>query len=107
MSEEQHIKKLIEVAQAVLEDGIDPILGCRELVSLSFKIDPDNDVFTQVSGIEDQCEEFPRGEERKFYSQEYLKRLDQEAEEFLKDMLPSIKEACTEIISYFSNYKAK
>jgi hypothetical protein len=102
MSKARYINKLIEVAKAILADAMDPIVGCRELVFLSVRLDPDNDVFTEISGIEDQCEKFPRGGIRKLCSQEYLRRRDKEAEEFLKDMMPSIREACTEIINYFS-----
>lgn len=104
-SKEEYIDKLVAAAKSILEGTKDPILGCREIVSLSLKIDSDDPIFNEISGIEDQFEEFPKGSVRSGYSKDYLDTLDRECEEFLAEMMPHIIESCQKLIEHFSDSK--
>lgn len=104
MHNEDDIKKqIVLVARRVLDERIDLIEGCRQLVRLYHclredEIDP---YFSVIIGFESDTDMYPTGESRELYKDNYLKELDQGKEQSIKRSKNLIYEACAQIISRF------
>lgn len=94
--------ELVAVANAMLDGKVNLIEGCRKICNLRDSVDPDNDVFMPIEGIESETDHFPLGELRKQCTPDYLQRMDAEMERYLLDARNDIHNCCREIIHVFS-----
>jgi hypothetical protein len=100
---EEKRQELVSVAKTMLAEDVNLILGIRRICALRFAIgDPDNEVFLPIRGIDSETDVFPLGDMRKNCSREYLKRMDNEMQNYLSQAHGDILRACKEIIRAFA-----
>jgi len=96
-------KELVNTARKIVYDKIDIIEGCRIINSLWHAASlPETDNYYFFEGIDSESEEFVKGDIRKNFSIEYLKKVDEEEENYLKDLIFHIKNVCEDIIKEYS-----
>ena len=94
--------EIVIVAKKIINNEIHPIMGCRELCNLYFRVDAQYEVlFTTIRTIESETDELPMGKPRKFYNKKYLAQLDREINDYLKEVKPMLDEACEKLIKTF------
>lgn len=99
----QHRSELINAANAILREEINPIEGCRLINRLRHNTGiPDDDVFLTIRAIDSETDHFPLGETRRHCSSEYLARADAEMHSYLDHARQDIFRACEEIVKRFS-----
>ena len=86
--------ELTHVAMAIINGEMDLIVGARRICGLRYELgDPDDEVFLPIRGFESETDNFPVGEERERYGDEYLKRLDYEAARYVAEAKDSVIDA--------------
>lgn len=100
------MQKAVFLARKIVDGSIDPIEGCRQMVSLRVQQEiRDDQDFVTIRGFESETDEFPVGEARKHYDSEYLKKLDLKLKWYLDQMMPNLIEACQNIIKKYGGDK--
>jgi hypothetical protein len=94
--------KIVEIATKILEDKIDLIEGCRNLVTLHYDLDVPNDAFLFLRGVESETDYIPIGRVRDTCAPEYLARVDREKEQYLTSAKNDILNACKQILENLS-----
>lgn len=75
--------RLVEIAQAILEERIGIIAGARELAWLRHDVDPEqvDEDLLGMAGIESQTDHLPLGDVRRHWAEAALRRADAEVAE--------------------------
>lgn len=105
MVNEFYRKKILSVAEQILNNSLDIVQGCRQLDSLytrSSYAENDKD-FLIIKAVASETDEFPVGEVRKHYDDKVLEKLDKELNEYLGQSKSIIFQACENIIKKYSN----
>jgi len=95
-------KKMVILAQQVINGSLGIVEGCRRIVS--FKIYPiDDPDYQTIVGVESETDEFPIGDVRKHYHKASLEKLDRELNEYLVRVKPIVFEACKNLITKYGS----
>lgn len=95
-------KELIDLAQAMLDGKLDLIDGTQTICYLRRVIsDPDNEIFLPFQLIESDTDRYPRGTARARCEEKYLKRVDRELAEYLRDAKQDIIDGCKNILETY------
>ena len=101
--EKSRKSELVGVAEDMLQGKVHLIEGCRRLCILRDQIeDAENRVFLVIEGIESETDHFPLGKLRNQCAPEYLKRMDEEMDQYLSVAREDILKACRDIIGVFA-----
>ena len=96
--------KLLELANAMISGNVNLIDGCREMVEISRIPDYSEDsIFIIFVGVDSETDDIPRGHVRKAFAEEALKKLDNEADEYIQRVKPEIIKACEDLIKKYSH----
>lgn len=95
---------LLSFLNLLLREECDYIEAVREIVrlQLSLGLEEDND-FSVIEGIEDETDEFPRGNVRNSWNSEALKIKDKEALEYYNQVKDELFKTCEILIEKYSN----
>ncbi|RDX39104.1 hypothetical protein DZA51_00250 [Vibrio campbellii] len=95
-------KEIVDICLLLLNEDIDFIDGCRQLVSLrnqlGLECDPD---FLPFVGVTSETLDYPELGIRDNFSADYLKRIDEEMSDYISLARPFITEACRTLISKY------
>ena len=100
-SQEDSRQCVIQVATQILNGSINPVAGCRMLLSLEASA-----ALTHLSGyeviraIESETDDYPIGEPREGYDASLLTRLDTEIEVYLGKVRGPLLAACRQLLDY-------
>jgi hypothetical protein len=90
-----HTGAIAKIAQAVIEDEIDVIAGCRLLIphinAAGLRDDPDA---TVIIGVESETDDLPLGSERGNWNMDALAAKDKEREEYVSQVRSIVVAAC-------------
>ena len=90
---------LVEVAEEMLDGVIGSIEGSRRIVRLKPNAgDLDDEAFLPFVGIDSESEDIIIGEGRALWSDEFLKRSDQQCEAYEDALRPGIGEDCRALL---------
>jgi hypothetical protein len=96
-------KQVVDVCEAMLQEEIDLIRGARKLTGfhnqLFVQIDDD---FLPIINFEAQTDEMPIGDQRQYYSEQFLTKMDKQFAEFEAKVKQEIFDACRKLIERFS-----
>lgn len=95
-------KTIAILAQQIIDGSIEIIEGCRRIAFLKIYLIEDLD-YRMIIGFVSQTDKFPIGSERKYYDEEYLKKLDKELNEYLVECRPTVLEACKNLINKYGS----
>lgn len=96
-------KEIVEVARSMLAGKTHLLVGCRLIRRLRFNTDEaDAEIFVPFRAIDSEIDHYPIGVNRDLCDAEYLKKIDQEIEEYLADTHEFIEEMCKKIIDRYS-----
>ena len=91
--------QIITIAEGMLSGKIDLIAGSRKLCNLRHGIgESENPAFLPIIGFESQTDDYPVGEQRQQYNQNYLQQLDKETQDFVEQAKPALLAACRRIL---------
>jgi hypothetical protein len=97
-------QEIVSVSRSILAGEVNIIEGIRKICALRALLDnPEDEAFLPIRAIESETDHFPAGAQRANWAPESLKKLDQEAEEYLADARDDIFAACREIIRLYSD----
>jgi hypothetical protein len=97
-------QEIVAVSRSILAEEINIIEGIRKIDALrNFLDNSEDEVFFPIRVLESETDQFPAGTERASWAPESLKKLDQDAEEYLANAKHDIFEACREIIRLYSD----
>lgn len=95
-------KKIVETCQSLVNDDINFIEGCRQLVTLRNQLNLENDPdFLPFVGVASETDDYPEPSIRENFSSDYLKRIDEEVSDYIALTHPSIADACSVLISKY------
>lgn len=101
-------QKFIALLKQIILGSINIIEGSRQIVSLHVEQQVENDLdFLTIVGFASETDEFPLGDVRKRYNADYLKKLDNELEEYLAIAKPSIIKACENLLKKYPPEKIR
>lgn len=95
-------KKIMVICQSLVNDDIDFIEGCRQLVSLrnQFNLEDDPD-FLPFVGVASETDDYPEPSVQENFSTDYLKLINKEISDYIGLVRPSIISACNILISKY------
>jgi hypothetical protein len=97
--------ELVEVAAAMIEGRMHLIEGVRKINALRFDVeDPDAAVFLPIRAVDSETGTFPMGDVRRQCAPDYLRRVDQEIDQYLEDAKEVVLAACGEIVRRYSGH---
>lgn len=86
----------------MVNDQIGFIEGCRKLDSLRSQFDLSEDPdFLPVVGVTSETDDYPEQSIRENFSEDDLKRVDEEVSSYVSMVRPSIIEACNLLIAKY------
>jgi hypothetical protein len=95
-------KAIVDICQSLLNDDINFIEGCRQLVSLRNRLNLEDDPdFFPFVGVTSETDDYPELSIRDNFSTDYLKRVDEEISDYIALAGPSIADACRVLISKY------
>ena len=98
--------KITAVATAMINGEMSLIEGCRIISSLRHTANsPNDDIFNVFVGVDSETDGYPLGKVREGFNPEYLRRLDDDIEQYLEGERSSIIRSCQELIERFSKVK--
>ncbi|UTF60906.1 DUF2489 domain-containing protein [Gilvimarinus sp. DA14] len=97
-------KRVIEVAQGMLDGSVDYLEGSIELASLSFQVEaPDNDAdFIKFIAIASEIDHLPIGKVRQYWSPNALERNETEIKKSKKWAKEFSLEHCKSLVARYS-----
>lgn len=101
---QKNVSEIVAHAQSIIDGQKNTIESIRKIVNLLHKTPHrDDEIFFPIRGIESETDGYPLGNVRDNYASDYLKRLDKEAEEYLKKVHGPLIEACKNIVHKYGN----
>ena len=99
---ENNFQRVCEICKALIEDRIDFVEGCREIVSFVRNNGlTENEDFHGFVGFCSEVDDYPDKEIRERFSKEFLDKVDNEVNLYISKVKPAILEDCKLI---YSNY---
>ncbi len=96
--------ELRELANKLINNDIDVIDGCRHIVDIFNQIDfPESDTYFYFVGIVSQTDDIPRGTYRDLCAPLFLKKKDEEATDFIRQIKSNLIKNCYELITALKN----
>lgn len=97
--------QLVHVAQAIIDEKIDLILGCREIDRLRSRLDEqESPLFFPFRAIASETDHVPFGDVRKHWNEQRLQQLDQETLAYVSEIRDAVVEDCRAIIHAYGRY---
>jgi Protein of unknown function (DUF2489). len=98
-------KNVVDVCRAILQGDIDIISGTRKLAGYNYQLFDGmiNDDFLPIVSFHEQTDDMPIGDQRQYYSKEFLSRMDKEYAEFETKVKQEIFDACHKLIERYSS----
>lgn len=100
--DEQLKNNLIEWSKKVVSGGCDPLEGCRTIVRLVAVVGDkqlqEHPAVMTLRGIESETDTFPIGTARLAWRATELQSLDEQREEYMKQVDGQLKTACREVV---------
>ena len=94
---------ILETARAMLSGELDLVNGARRLCELRHEISAtESELFCAIIGFESETDDYPVGDARQRFDQEYLRKLDEEICPYLEEARPGVIAACEKIIEVLS-----
>lgn len=95
-------KKIVGICQSLINNDINLVEGCRRLVSLRYQFDLEDDPdFLPFVGVASETDDYPELNIRDNFSEDYLKRVDEEISDYINLARPSIIDACHVLVSKY------
>jgi hypothetical protein len=95
-------RHLVAIAQDILSDKVDIIIGVRRLVSVWAGLEEkDNKFFLPIIGVESETDALPTEEERSLWVPEAFVRKRREADRYLDKVRAIVFEICEEIVGRY------
>ena len=105
---EKKREELVSVAQAMIDGKINLVEGCHLLYALRNIVEAsDDEIFSEIVLVESDTDHLPLLQAREHCDPDYLRRVDQEIEDYLRDTAPDIIRACRGLINVFSQRKKR
>ena len=95
---------LVQIAQAILDEKIHVVLGCREIDRLrSESSDRESPIFNPFRVVSSETDSFPFGDVRRHWNDDVLAQRDLELKAYVCEIHESIKQACHAIIDTYGS----
>lgn len=92
-------EELRALVNQMLAEEVNLIEAVREICDLRHEIDdPDNEIFMLLRAIDSETDHIPLGKVRSRCCEKYLKDVDREIDEYLRDTKHYIFDSCREIL---------
>lgn len=96
-------QEIVNSCLKLLNEEINFIEGCRELVALRNKFDLEDDPgFLPFVGVASETDDYPSEAARKHFNGNYLNKIDNEVSIYILQVRPSILEACKKLLAKYS-----
>ena len=94
---------ILETARAMVSGELDLVSGARRLCDLRYEIAAtESELFFPIIGFESEVDDYPVGDVRQRFGQEYLRKLDEEISPYIEEARPVVIAACEKIIEALS-----
>lgn len=94
--------QLVHVAQEIIDEKIDLMLGCREIDRLRSHLDErESPLFFLFRAIASETDHVPFGDVRKHWNEQRLQQLDQETLAYVSEIRDSVVGDCHAIIDAY------
>jgi hypothetical protein len=100
--------KVIEIASAMLDGSMRPLLGARNLVGYFFRLQKEIDpkTFNFIRGVSSECDGLPIGEERKYWAEDALRQKDAKALDYENRIRSELMQIAAELREKFTPRQA-
>ena len=97
--------RVVDVCKGMLQGNVDMISGARKLAEYNYQLFGEiiDDDFLPIVNFNEQTDDMPIGNQRQYYSEEFLSRMDKTYTEFEAKVKQEIFDACHKLIERYSS----
>lgn len=93
--------KIINICTNLINNDINLIYGCRELITLKKEYELNDRLFDSISGVVSETDDYPDILIRVNFHEDYLKELDMNIQDYIDLVRAAIVESCKKLIQAY------